>query len=165
MKAVGDGELLEVEPEALNGIEKRAVLGQPDEQETVAPMAERRLNSFAAMIGGVVQNKNELEARMQTQQPVEESDESIAVLVLGGAVGNLPVAPVVGAEDMEVLGRTGSGNELAFAALGPATPQRRMEAYGRFVHKEKLGFCEWVEGDGFFSHSSTVCIIAWASWS
>ena len=32
VQTVGNGELLKVQPKALNGIEKGAVLGQPDDQ-------------------------------------------------------------------------------------------------------------------------------------
>jgi hypothetical protein len=40
MQTAGDNELFEMQPETFNGIEKRAVLGQPEHEEPVSIQAQ-----------------------------------------------------------------------------------------------------------------------------
>ncbi len=85
----------------------------------------------------------------------EKGDEGVAVLVGGGEITDTATVPVVRAKDVQVLRAAWGGDELPFSTAYPAAPQRRMEAYRRFVHKEELGVGDGVEGDVFFSQSST----------
>src|SRR5690606_18674349 len=88
-----------------------------------------------------------------------------AVFVAGGGVSQLLVAPVVSAEHMQVLLGSGGGDELALPFSHPAAPQRRMQAYRRFVHKEELGFGDGVERDVFFNQAVTCSIVSCAGRS
>lgn len=165
MKAVGHGQLFEVQPEAFNRIEERTVFGKPDHQQAVFVQAQRRFGGLAVVVGRVVHHDHQLLARVFGQQMLEESDERFTVLAAGGGVRHLQIAPVVGPEDVQMLRRSRCRDERTLTALHPAAPQGRMQAHRRFVHKEELGFGDGVERDVFFSHAVTCSIVSWTGRS
>lgn len=160
MQTVCDRQLFEMQPKALNGIEKRAVFGQPDDQQAGFIQAQRRPNGFTVMVGRIVHHQNQVLTGMFRQQVFDKSDESIAVFVGGGDVADASTMPVVRAKHVQVVWTAGCGDEFPFPAPHPTAPQRWMQAYCRFVHKEELGVGDGVERDVFFNHS-----IIWAAVS
>lgn len=100
MQTVRDSQLLEVQPEALNGIEKWTIFGQPDDQQSVFVQAQRCSNSFAVMIGRVIHHQNQVLTRVLGQQVFKKSDEGIAVFVGGGEVTDASTVPVVRTKHM-----------------------------------------------------------------
>lgn len=128
MQAVGIGKPFEMEPEALNQIEERTVLGQPDQENAVLQSSNRRLNSFAFVIRGIVEDQHEALVGIDGEgEMFKKSDKGFAVLSAILSPGDVSGAPVVGSKDMGVKGRTGRGNALTLPALGPATAQRWMQ--------------------------------------
>ena len=108
------------------------------------------------MVGGIVQYQDQALARIVPQrQLLQEGDESLAVLLMVDAPGNLTVAPVVSPEDVDIFRRSRCRNELALAAFLPAAAQRRVDAHGRFVHKEEFDGRDGMKRGVFFSQSST----------
>lgn len=59
MKNIGIGKVLEMQPEALNRIEKGTVLGQPQHQQLLFKSCERRLSGIAAVVGGVIHDQDQ----------------------------------------------------------------------------------------------------------
>lgn len=165
METVGDRQLLEVQPEALNGIEKRTVFGKPDDEKAVVMEAQGGLSSLAAVVGSVVHHQNEMLTWIGVQEVFEKSDKGITIFVGSGEMTDLPGVPVVSAKNMEILRATRSGNELTLATAHPAAAQNRMQAYGRFVHKEEFGFGDGVKGDVFFNQSITCAAVSCAGRS
>lgn len=83
VQAVSDSEVLEMEPKALNGIEKGAVLGKPDDEQTVGHQVKGRLNSAGMMVGSVIHDQNKVLVRVGSIQLFEKGDEGFAVLAAG----------------------------------------------------------------------------------
>jgi len=155
METIGNHELFEVQPETFNRVEKRTVLGQPDDQETVFIEAQGRLNSLAVMVRSIVHNQNEMLVRIVLEYLLQELHKGIAVFVGSSQVTDPPAVPVVAAEDMQILRTPGSGDQFTFSATPPTATQRRMQTHGRFVHKEEFGVGNGVKGDVFFNQSMT----------
>jgi hypothetical protein len=105
------------------------------------------------MVGGIVHDQNEFLVGIFGQDVFEKSDKAIGVFAPGGGIGDKACRPVVSAKDVQMLKRTSTGNRLALTPFHPAAAQGRMQAQGRFVHKEELGFGGTVEGDVFLSQS------------
>lgn len=154
-----------MEPEALNGIEKGTVLGQPGDQQAVLEQTQRRPHRFAVVVGGIVHHQDEMLAWIFLKQMLNKGDEGIAVFATGGGVGDPRTAPVVAPKDMQVLWCAGCRNELALAAFHPAAPQRWVQAHGCFVHKEEFGLGNRVKRDVFFNQSSTCSAVSRAGRS
>jgi len=91
------------------------------------------------------------------EQLFQETDKGGAVLGQGSCPGDGVFQPVVTAKDMAFLLCTwmGGWNPSLLSSLHPARPQRRIQRYGCFVHKEE---CEIVS-DGFFFNSSRLWCI------
>ena len=155
METIGDRQLFEVEPETFNRVEERAVLGQPDDQESVFIEAQGRLNGLAVMVRSVVHDQNEMLTRIVLPQMFKESHKGIAVFMGSGQITDPPAVPVVTAEDMQILGATGSRDQFTFRTTHPTATQRRMQTHGRFVHKDEFGVGNGVKGDVFFNQSIT----------
>jgi hypothetical protein len=166
VKAVGHRQLLEVKPEPFDGIEKRTVLGQPDDQQAILKQAQSRLGGFAAVVRGVVHHQDHLLARIGVEEMLEEGDEGITVFVLGGGVSDPSTVPVVSTKDMQLLWAPGCGDLLALPTLHPAAAQGRMQTYRGFVHKDEFGVGNRVKRDVFFNQSVTSAItsLAVAFW-
>jgi len=165
VQTIGNGKLLEMQPEALNGIEKGTVLGQPDDQQTLFEQAQRRPHRFAVVVGGIVHHQDQMLTGIVLQQMLDKGDEGVAVFALGGGVSDPRAAPVVGPKDMQELWCTGCRNEFALAAFHPAAAQWRMQAHGCFVHKEEFGLGNRIKRDVFFNHSMTCSAVSWAGRS
>lgn len=112
VQTVGNRQVFQVKPEALNGIEKRTVFRQTDDQNAVFVKAQSRLSSLAVVVGGVVHDQNEMAMRIDFQQVFQESDKGVAVLASGREMVALSGMPVVAAKDMEILPTARSRNEL-----------------------------------------------------
>jgi len=155
METIGNRELLEVQPETFNRVEKWAVLGQPDDQKPVFIQTQGGLNGLAVMVRRIVHHQNEMLVRIVLQQLLQELHKGIAVFVGSRQVTDPFAVPVVAAEDMQILWATGSRDQFAFRATHPTAAQRRMQTHGRFVHKEEFGVGNGVKGDVFFNQSMT----------
>jgi hypothetical protein len=106
------------------------------------------------MIAGIVHHQNDPSSRVALhQQFFQKADEGRAVFPLSTGPGDRILAPVVGTKDMPVLfaARPGRWNTLLLPNLHPTSPQGRIQAQGRFVHKEEP---EIVSEDLFFNSSS-----------
>ena len=160
MQAIGDRQLLEVQPEAFNRIEKRAVFRQPDEQKSVFIQAQSRLRRFTVVVRGVIHDQNEMLTRIVFEQMLKKSDEGITILVKRGEVTHPSTVPVVAPKDMQILRTARRGDQFPLCPFHPTAPQRRMQAHGRFVHKEEFGVGNGVKGDVFFNQSITCVIVS-----
>lgn len=100
MEAIGDGELLEMQPEALNGIEKGTIFGQPDHHQAVLEKTQGCLSRFAVVVGGVIHHQNDLLTRIFRQQMLKKGNKRIAVFVIRGEVGDTTRMPVIPPEHM-----------------------------------------------------------------
>lgn len=126
MQAIGNGQLLEVQPKALNGIEKGTVLGQPENQQTVFIEAESGPNRLAVMIGGIVHHQDQVLAGVGCQQVFEKCGEGVAVFVGSGEIGDVSGVPVVGTKHMQELWAARCRDELTLALPHPTAAQRRV---------------------------------------
>lgn len=160
MQAIGHRQLLEVQPETLNRVEIRTVLGQPHDQEAVFVHTERRLNGLAAMVGGIIHYHHQMLTRIDGQQVFDEGDKGVTVLARIDAVTDLSAVPVVAAKDMQMLRGSGCRDQFALSTFHPAAAQRWMQAYCGFVHKEEFGVGNGVKGDVFFNHSSICAAVS-----
>ncbi len=165
VQSVCDCQLLEVQPEALDGIEKRTVFGQPDDQQAVFIQAQRRPNRVAMMVGRIVHHQNQVLTGILRQQMFDKSDEGIAVFVRGGEITDASAMPVICAKHVQVVGTAGCWDEFPVSTSHPTAPQRRMQTYGRFVHKEELGVGDGVERDVFFNQSIICAAVSCAGRS
>ena len=165
METIGNRQLLEMQPETLNRIEKRAVLGQPEDQDAVFEQRQRCLGCLAVVVGGIIHDENQSLARVGGDQMFEKVNEGFAVLAWGGERIDKARMPVVGAKDVQIVWAAWGGNKRALSAACPAAAQRRMQAHGRFVHKEELGLGDGVEGDVFFNQSNTWAAVSCAGRS
>src|ERR1051325_3647615 len=100
--------------------------------------------------------------RVFNQEMFQEGDKTIRVLAGGGGIGDKASGPIIGTKDMQILGRSSAGNELALTTFHPAAPQGWMQAQGCFVHKEDLCFGGTVEGDVFFNQSKISRVVSCA---
>src|SRR5690348_9868938 len=112
MQAVGNGKLFEMQPEALNRIEKRTVLGQPDHQEAIFQKAQSSLCRLAMVVGGIVHNDKEMLARIFSQQMLKESDKGITVFVRRGLVVHPSTVPIITPKTCRNCGLLGAGTNL-----------------------------------------------------
>ena len=110
METIGNRQLFEVQPEALNRVEEWTVLGQPDHQDTVFIEAQSGPNRFAVVVGGIIHHYNEMLAGVFSQQMLKESHKRIAVFVRRGEITDPSGVPVVATKDMEKL-RTARGGD------------------------------------------------------
>lgn len=165
VQAVGNRQLLEVQPETLNRIEKRAVLGQPEDQDAVFEQRQGRLGRLAVVVGSIIHDEKETLARVGGKKMFEKLDEGFAVLAWGGERIDKARMPVVGAKDVQIVWAAWGGNKRALSAACPAAAQRRMQAHGCFVHKEELGLGDGVEGGVFFNQSNTWAAVSCAGRS
>src|SRR5512145_250688 len=99
-----------MQPEALNGIEKGTVFGQPEDQQAVFIQAESRLSGLAVVVGGIIHYQNELLTRIFQQQMLQEGDKGLTVLVSGRHITHPTGMPVVAAKDVQIL-RTAGGRD------------------------------------------------------
>ncbi len=129
-----------MEPEALNRVEERAVFGKLENTNPVGPDRQRRLNGMAVVVGGIVHDQDEHPLGRLRHQVFDESHEAFTVLVRSGGVTDLTAVPVVAAKHVQSQRTARRWNARPQAFAHPATAQRRMQAYGRFVHKDELGF-------------------------
>lgn len=128
MQAVGIGKSFEMKPETLYRIEKRAVFGQPDQEDAVFQGSDSRLYSFAFVIRGIVQDQNEALVRIGSEgKMLQESNERFAVFVAVLSPGDLSGTPVVSTKEMGVERCAGRGNALALPTFRPAAAQWRMQ--------------------------------------
>lgn len=100
MEAIGDGELLEMQPEALNGIEKWTIFGQPDHHQAVLEKTQGCLSRFAVVVGGVIHDQNDLLAGIFRQQMLKKGNKRIAVFVSSGEEADATRMPVIPPEHM-----------------------------------------------------------------
>lgn len=77
LKGISSDEWLHVEPETLNGIEERTVLGQPDDAHPVSEQAQGGQRGCGAMVRGVVHDQDELLMGEFGEQVLQEGDEGI----------------------------------------------------------------------------------------
>ena len=82
------------------------------------------------------------------------ADKNFAILLSVNAPGNFAMTPVVSPEDMDVFRGARRGNGLALPAFLPAAAQRRVQTYGRFVHKEEFDGRDGMKRGVFFNHAS-----------
>lgn len=161
MEMVGGGQVFQVKPEALNGIEEGTVLGQPDHPEAFLKESKGGSCGIAAVIGSIVHDQNDLLLSGYGLHNVfQKLDEAVTVLAPMSLIQNVACLPVAGAEDVNELRCAGCGNALALPTFHPAAAQKRMETQSRFVHKEED---EGVVVAGlFFSQSSNSVATAFA---
>jgi len=100
MQAIGNGQLLEMQPEALDGIEKWTVLGQPDHHQAVFEKTQGCLSGFAVVVGGVIHDQNDLLTGIFCQQMLKKGNKRIAVFVSSGEVADATRMPIVTPEHM-----------------------------------------------------------------
>ena len=123
-------------PEAFNGIEKRAVLGQPDDQEAGFVQAQGCLRGFAVVVGGVVQHQNQMLTRVRFQHVLQEGDKAVAVFVGSGQVSDAPAVPVVRAKDVQILRSLPGSFANLDVAIAPE-PNREESLESSSAHSEK----------------------------
>lgn len=164
MQAISRGEIFEMKPETLNRIEVRAVARQENHVEAMGKGVQRSPCRPALVVGRIVQDQDQLVGRIAGEQQVfEEGNEGVGVFVGGDEMAHLSGLPVERRKDMAVSRCAGSGNAFTLTAFHPAAPQGRVQAQGRFVHKEELeGFVSGFDGV-FFNQSSSSLAAAWAS--
>src|SRR5512146_1742589 len=117
------------------------------------------------MIRRIVQHQHHPSGRVNlSQQMFQKMDKSCAVLRLFRCPGNRIFLPVVPTKDVPVLfdAWSGSWNAFLLAALHPASPQRWVQGYRGFVHKDEL---EIFSEDLFFNASNSLSACALASGS
>lgn len=104
MQMVGCDQVLEMKPEAFNGIEKGAVLGQPDDVQSFLKQRQSGERGPTAVIRGVVQDENHFLLRRHTcHEMFNELDETLTVLAVVGLIQDHASVPVVCAEEMHEL--------------------------------------------------------------
>ena len=103
METIGNRQLFEVQPEALNRVEEWTVLGQPDHQDTVFIEAQSGPNRFAVVVGGIIHHDNEMLAGIFSQQMLKECDKGVAIFVRRGEVTDPSSVPVVATKHMQIL--------------------------------------------------------------
>lgn len=138
MQAIGDGQLLKMQPEAFDHIQERTVFGQPVDMNPILKQTQGSLHCFAAVVGGIIHHKNEGLIRIICRQLFQKFNKTVTVLVPIECVADPGCAPVVCPESVQTFGRARCRHELACAPFHPATAQRRMQTYRRFVHKEEF---------------------------
>lgn len=126
MQAIGNGQLLEVQPKALNGIEKGTIFKQPDHHQAVFDKTQGGLSGFAVVVGGVIHDQNELLTGVLCQQMLKKGNKRIAVFVSGGEVTEAICVPVVGAKHMQKLWTARRRDELTLTTPHPTAAQQRM---------------------------------------
>lgn len=117
------------------------------------------------MVRSVVHHQNHAFRRVLLHQHFfQKADEGGTVFCLGCRPGDGVFQPVIAAKDMPFLffTRTGSWNPFLLSNLHPASPQRRIQRYGRFIHKDEL---EIVSEDLFFNSANSSAALALACWS
>lgn len=156
------GQIFEVSPEALDRVQFSAVSRQPDEQYSMLKEAQGGQRSSAFVVRSAIQNQDEATGWvLLDQQILQKDDESFAVLPLGNHPVDVVVDPIIGAKNVAALFLLISRQRDAFLLthFHPACSQDRVQAHGRFVHKEEL---EIVMETPFLSssRSSRVCSLA-----
>ena len=68
--------------------------------QAILEQIEYRAYGFAVMIKSVVDDQNQVLARVGGEQVLQKSDEGIAVFAVGGGVGDVRTVPVVSAKDV-----------------------------------------------------------------
>src|SRR4030065_2313335 len=106
------------------------------------------------MVRSIIHHQNHPSSRVLFhQQFFNKADEGSTILGLRRRPGDRILYPVVTAKDVSLLffSRPGGWNSSLLSDLHPACPQRWIQRYGCFVHKDEL---EIVSKDLFFNSSS-----------
>ena len=138
MQVIGDGQLLKMQPETFDHIQEWAVFGQPIYMNPILKQTQGSLHCFATVIGGIIHDQDQVLMGIICCQLFQKFNETIAVFASIECVADLGCAPVVRSESVQAFGCAGSRDQLACAPFHPATPQRRMQTYRGFVHKEEF---------------------------
>lgn len=145
-----------MQPKAFDGIEKRALFGEPVDQNAVLVEGEGGLSGARMRVGCVIHDQNQVLARVDVNQVFEKGAERLAVLVSGGERLDGAGMPVVRAKDVQKVRAARRGDEGALSAPCPAAAQRWVQTHCRFAHKEEFGRGDGLEWAVFLSQS-TIC--------
>ena len=136
------GLILEVSPEALDRVQFSTVSRQPDAHYPMLKEAQGCQRSNTFVVRSTIQNQDEATGWVLfDQQVLQKGNESFAVLPLGNHPFDVVVDPVIGAKNMAALFLLicWQRDALLLTHFHPACSQDRVQAQGRFVHKEELG--------------------------
>jgi hypothetical protein len=164
MEAVSRRQGFQLEPETFNGVEERAILGQPHHVEPFLKQTQGGHGRFTPVIRGIIHNHDHFHVGILGEHDMlNKLDEAVAVFMIFGLVGHPSIPPIVSAKGMGIVWRAGRRNAFALPAFHPTAPQNRMQTYARFIHKEED---EGVVSEGlFFNQSSRSSAAAFASSS
>lgn len=117
------------------------------------------------MVGSMIHHQNDQFFQyLLHQQFFQEANEGEVFLRPSSCPGDGVFQPVITAKDRSLLlcTRASGRNTPLLSTLHTARPQRRIQGYGRFVHKDE---CEIVSEDLFFNSSNTSDAFSLASLS
>src|SRR5574337_1157556 len=141
LKFVCTSQVFQMPPETFYRVEVGTVRRQPDHPDPMFEQTKRGQGRSTLVIGSVVHHQHHPSSWVCIHQKVfEKSDEVCTVLRLGCRPTDPIRTPVVGAKNMlMLLGAFLDGrNAFLLTPFHPAGSQRRLQAQGRFVHKEEL---------------------------
>ena len=117
------------------------------------------------MVGSIIQHQHDPPSRIPLyQQFFNKADEGRAILGLRRGPGDRIFQPIVSTKNMPLLffSWPGRRNSFLLSDFHPAGPQRWIQRYRCFVHKDEP---EIVSEDLFFNSSSNLAASALASLS
>lgn len=135
------GLILEVSPEALDRVQFSTVSRQPDAHYPMLKEAQGCQRSNTFVVRSTIQNQDEATGWVLFDlQVLQKGNESFAVLPLGNHPFDVVVDPVIGAKNVAALFLLicWQRDALLLTHFHPACSQDRVQAQGRFVHKEEL---------------------------
>lgn len=136
MKVVGVGKVLQAQPETFNRIEKRAVFGQPDDQQMIFQSRKGCSCGSAGVVGSIIHDQHQPLVGIDGESQVfQESDERFAVLLSGlpGDVARRATPRRIRRNGAAYAGSSAVSNSRRLRATRSEKPAQRMKAATEFT--------------------------------